>query len=211
MMRVYHLLSEKWALDDLKQRRLKVTKFTDLNDPFELLGVELGCPAMRKKFNRWRRRAAGESGVLCFSKTWENPVLWSHYADKHKGMCLGFDVPDHLLRKVEYLPKLLPLDQWVPEEETGPLFWTKFQHWEYEAEYRRIVDLHEAINSRNRHFWPFGKNLILREIVAGARCDLDEGRLKQALGDLTDKVTRIKARGAFRSFGVVVQRRGFAS
>ena len=34
------------------------------------------------------------SGLLCFSRHWYSPALWAHYADNHKGMCLGFDIPD---------------------------------------------------------------------------------------------------------------------
>jgi hypothetical protein len=47
--------------------------------------------------------------MLCFSRDWHNPVQWSHYADKHRGICLGFDVPDSLLVPVQYTkepPKL---------------------------------------------------------------------------------------------------------
>jgi hypothetical protein len=30
-------------------------------------------------------------GVSCFSKTNENPLLWAHYSEKHKGICLVFE------------------------------------------------------------------------------------------------------------------------
>ena len=40
-MRGYHLLPKKWALSDLKHRRLKVATFDDINDPFEPRGVAL--------------------------------------------------------------------------------------------------------------------------------------------------------------------------
>jgi hypothetical protein len=30
-------------------------------------------------------------GVLCFSKVFDNILMWSHYADEHKGLVLGFD------------------------------------------------------------------------------------------------------------------------
>ena len=49
-MGVYHLLCAQYALDDLKKQRLKVSLFADLNDPFELLSVELSDRAIRKKF-----------------------------------------------------------------------------------------------------------------------------------------------------------------
>jgi hypothetical protein len=35
-MRLYHYLSEKHALDDLENKRLKIARIEDLNDPFEL-------------------------------------------------------------------------------------------------------------------------------------------------------------------------------
>ena len=31
--------------------------------------------------------------ILCFSRNWDNLLLWSHYGDRHMGVCLGFDIP----------------------------------------------------------------------------------------------------------------------
>lgn len=31
-------------------------------------------------------------GICCFSKKDDNILMWSHYADKHKGICLKFDI-----------------------------------------------------------------------------------------------------------------------
>ena len=84
-------------------------EFADLNDPFELLSVELPDPVTRRCFAAWRTKALAEYGVLCFGRSRRSPVLWSHYADKHRGICLGFDVPDSLLQGVTYLKKRVPL------------------------------------------------------------------------------------------------------
>ena len=35
-MRLYHYLPENHGLDDLKNKRLKIARIEDLNDPFEL-------------------------------------------------------------------------------------------------------------------------------------------------------------------------------
>jgi hypothetical protein len=32
-------------------------------------------------------------GVCAFSKTQENRLMWSHYADEHRGICLTYDIP----------------------------------------------------------------------------------------------------------------------
>jgi len=48
-----------------------------------------------REFLRWtKERLIGKLGLLCFSRNWHNPVLWSHYADKHRGICPGFDADD---------------------------------------------------------------------------------------------------------------------
>lgn len=34
-----------------------------------------------------------EAGICCFSSTMDNTLMWSHYADAHRGACLMYDIP----------------------------------------------------------------------------------------------------------------------
>ena len=210
MKRVYYLTSEKYALCDLKHRHIKVARFNDLNDPFELIDVELSEPDVRERFRRWKREVNAECGLMCFSATWGNPVLWSHYADKHKGMCLGFDVPESELHEVEYLDRRRRLTDLVSKTaQSGPLLCTKFRDWEYEDEYRRIINLAEARKHKDLHFWPFGPELVLREVITGARCKVTGKILNEAFADELKAVKLTRARLAFRRFQVVPNRQGW--
>lgn len=91
-----------FAIADLGKKRLQISQLKDLNDPFELLAVELPDRKMRQRFLKIKRNIARQHGVVCFSKNWSNPVIWSHYADKHRGICLGFDVPDDPILHISY-------------------------------------------------------------------------------------------------------------
>lgn len=33
-------------------------------------------------------------GILCLGTDYANPLLWSHYGDQHKGLCIGYSVPE---------------------------------------------------------------------------------------------------------------------
>ena len=33
-----------------------------------------------------------DRGVCCFSAVINNPLLWSHYADQHRGVCIGYSL-----------------------------------------------------------------------------------------------------------------------
>lgn len=49
--------------------------------------------------------------VACFSKRWDSVLMWSHYADAHKGVCFEFDMPeDSRFAKVRYSNKRSVLD-----------------------------------------------------------------------------------------------------
>ena len=208
-MRVYHLLKKKWALCNLKHRRMKVATFDDLNDPFELRGVKLENRADREHFNSWRKRTAAKLGLLCFSKSWRNPVLWSHYAGEHRGICLGFDVPESCLHKVKYVAQRLEFEQLVPDEDQlQQLLRTKFKDWGYEAEYRRVVCLDKTYEMDNLHFWPFGSDLELREVVLGARCKVQSQNIEDLLGAGFRRIKIVHARPAFQTFKVVKNKRG---
>lgn len=46
-----------------------------------------------------------DRGICCFSTTFTNPLLWSHYGEQHNGICVGYNLnrkPTPILKKVEY-------------------------------------------------------------------------------------------------------------
>jgi hypothetical protein len=96
----YNFTSAEWGIENLKRKRLKISDFANLNDPFELLGIELRDDEVRRDVQSAKSKISKKSGLLCFSQDKYNPVQWSHYADNHKGVCLGFEISEKLLRKV---------------------------------------------------------------------------------------------------------------
>ena len=97
-MRVYYMTSAKWGEVILKERRLKLARFGELNDPFELSLIDNRPRETRKVAKLIRDHFQSTIGVICFGASWASPVMWAHYADKHFGVALGFDVADALRR-----------------------------------------------------------------------------------------------------------------
>jgi hypothetical protein len=52
--RVYHMMQGKWALVAIDDQRLKVSRFEDLNDPFELLAMNRHTQSARKASKQFR-------------------------------------------------------------------------------------------------------------------------------------------------------------
>lgn len=213
-MRLYHFLNREYGLDDIRRRRLKIATLDGLNDPFEMLAMTFADPALRKAFRATKDQMAKRTGLLCFSRGWRNPVQWSHYADRHHGLCLGFDVPDHLAKPVTYSPKRLAVDRTAIEAQGAEaqafmqaVISTKFSHWRYEDEVRLFVALKERDPDTRLWFSDFGPDLALREVIVGAACDVTRKELAEALGDLDPLVSRRKARLSFRRFAIVTQMR----
>src|SRR5260221_8529019 len=89
-MRVYKFISSKYGLKALREQRLKISEVDSLNDPFDLLPFDLSNPAIRQWLVGERSKIGKSFGLLCFSKQWQNFLLWTHYAEGHRGLCLGF-------------------------------------------------------------------------------------------------------------------------
>lgn len=90
-------------------------------------------------------------GVASFSVYGDNILLWSHYANNHKGICVGFDsgvlfnAIKGTIGQVKYVneyPQLEPPN--VIKDKSDDIifshffkiFITKYRLWEYEGEYR---------------------------------------------------------------------------
>ena len=96
--------------------------------------------------------------VLCLSEESDSILMWSHYAEQHKGVVLGFDVrrlEDGLQRPLERMnysedvPRVIDLDAWhksvifgtpTPgwEGKEREFALTKHSGWAYEREWRFV-------------------------------------------------------------------------
>ena len=86
-------------------------------------------------------------GVLCLSRRWDSILMWSHYADNHKGYCVGIyeeklrnycsrerHVPIDIVETTDDYPQIDPLDSsWLQARKQIS---TKAKDWKYEEEYR---------------------------------------------------------------------------
>lgn len=97
------------------------------------------------------QRIVNKSRVICFSKGQANLLMWAHYADKHSGYCLSFDVKKLKDKntlvgffEVDYPPnESRPLIKLSPEENESfklaeKILLTKSIHWKYEEEVRFV-------------------------------------------------------------------------
>lgn len=211
--RVYFFVEAKWAIEDVRNRELKVSRLLDLNDPFELFALEQSDHSSRKRFKKWADAVNEGKGVLCFTGDWHDPLMWSHYGDGHRGTCLGFDVRRELLKCINYEPERLkacmPVSGGLPAELEDRLLTTKFERWAYENEVRIIVPLPDARKAGQLFFRKFGDDLRLAELIAGPRCCLGwRSQINDAIKDYQVRPTLLKARLAFRTFKVVTQKWG---
>ena len=152
---------------------------------------------------------AHDRGMVCFSFKWSNPVLWAHYADKHKGICLGFDVPDEFVRPVEYVDRRRPFPTETDDPIEIALIWifTKFSGWRYEDECRIFANLDQEEDGN--YFADFKESkMVLREVILGCECQLDPTCISVLLEPYDEEVRVIKARPSDKTFDMIEDNQG---
>jgi hypothetical protein len=175
---VYKFTTAQYGIGNLQDRRLKLSTIDDLNDPFDLCPLDTRDPAIEAAVDavieHFRRTAA----ILCFSRNWDNLLLWSHYGASHTGLCLGFEIPDggpgaSYDTDVLYQPNLLQIRR--PEDVNfdlaNRLLRTKHESWSYEQEVRMFVQLNDPPDAKGLRWIDFGSNLELTEVIIGAQCN----------------------------------------
>jgi hypothetical protein len=212
-VRVYKFLTTEYGLKSLRERRLKITQLDELNDPFELAPFDLSNRVLRRAVKMVSTHFENGRGMLCFSANWRDPVIWAHYADKHRGVCLGFEIPDNgeLWRPVRYVSHRLKFpkisltgnDTYITEQ----LLFTKYANWQYEEEIRFFAELKDEDNGK--YYKDFDESLRLVEVIAGVRCRATKEAIQNELGEAERGIRLIKARAGFKRFEVVVDQRGF--
>jgi Protein of unknown function (DUF2971). len=207
-MKAYYFTTAQHGIDNVRRKRIKISQLSDLNDPFELLAPELSTETLRIAFSRSLSEWAGHFGIICLSKGPSNPLMWSHYGDRHRGICLGFDLVDQYVMPINYSVERLKLDieRWFSEgtldETTMKLILsTKFGGWAYEDEVRLWLRLEERDAATNLFFKEFSADISLREVILGPRCTLSDGEVQDAVRAVDD-VEAYRSRLSFSSFNV---------
>jgi hypothetical protein len=114
-----------------------------------------------KELEKWsevgHKRFALKIRIACFCKDKENIIMWSHYADSHKGLCLKFDssfdkqffhkedwnYKKFPIKEVNYPKELKKINYFKDNEDFFiNCAYTKYHKWIYEEEYRilSVVD-----------------------------------------------------------------------
>jgi hypothetical protein len=210
-VRLYHLTNATHALTNIRKGRLKVTRISEANDPFELMALNFRDGRIRTAVAEYRTALDSERGLLCFSEDWTSPLLWSNYAHSHQGICLGFNVLENFVEKVTYQDKRIRA---AIDDETGDPFGlsqiqqsalchTKCHEWAYEKERRRFLLLKEAFCECGIYFWHFGEDMQLAEVILGPHCYTELIPLRGEVAALYPGARTFSARLAWQHFKVV--------
>ncbi|GGB03392.1 DUF2971 domain-containing protein [Allosediminivita pacifica] len=210
-MRVYKFYPAKWGLEALSKRRLKVSPIDELNDPFEYLSLDLGEKSVRAWAKEFRKIVTEDNGIISFSSNWSQPLMWAHYADSHKGVALGFEIPERLLFKIDYVENRIKPTMDVDHSRASmkilvqKLLRTKHSEWSYEKEFRLVRPLKNCIREGNNFFTDFNETTPLKEVILGARYQTSHA--EQLSSELkSEGISFQTARAEFKGFRMTTQK-----
>lgn len=138
-------------------RRLVNERLSDLSKPkrkaFVQRALRVTPEEFQSRMHDGQRQTMSETGVCCLSTNPDNILMWTHYADAHRGICLRFTPICKKLSKFdndqvhfEYAypvtysvnrPVINVLEKYGDEHLNLALL-TKADYWSYENEWRMI-------------------------------------------------------------------------
>ena len=132
-----------------------------------------------------------EKGIVSFAERDDCPLMWSHYGDQHRGICLGYSVPEKATGAVERVTyggdrllkasdvgAMLEGDNEARARVDAAVMLRKAESWSYEREWR-------LIGGRGTG----GSPLELEEIIFGMNCmDSAKYAVMKAMEDRTRSV-----------------------
>ena len=143
----YKSLANLWhTLDIIVNQRLYCAHWSELNDPLEgRYEIYLGGRSDRLESIMASRieKAKDSYRLASLSADPTNFLMWSHYADGHKGVVIEVEIPeDHEdLIRVNYSPfSSVFTDKLQTKQDMRHLFNGKGEEWEYEQEYRIVTE-----------------------------------------------------------------------
>lgn len=143
-------VNKEYALKNIENHRYMSSQYGDYTTDFETEKYYKQLLASNVKGLLYEE--LGQRGVLSLAKRWDCPLMWSHYADEHRGLCIEYDMTTyvwHGLHPVDYrLPRSIKISElydWKMKGSTSAekaikniFYLAKAPQWRYEQEWREI-------------------------------------------------------------------------
>lgn len=153
-------------------------------------------------FRKELKKMSEPLGVLCLSATPYDILMWSHYANKHRGIVLMFDRKGLVKSldqcyKVDYKNNVIDVKVLIDNLSKWhiPLLTKKSDHWDYEEEWRIIKNLaNRQDNDVNPRTFKFPGE-ILKGIICGSNMskhDKSRIRMYRDFNQLTARIYEAK-------------------
>lgn len=175
------LIDTKNTVDEIRSYFVKQN--VPIKIAHELAKKTLEKPqGFNKSINKTLEGIISSSGICCFSQVYDNILMWSHYTDSHKGVCLKYDITkdsDFFVTPVvvNYQKKYEQLNYITEQDKiVDKLISAKSLDWEYEKEIRIIKPTSSGLIK-------FKKEALI-EVLFGCKTeDKEIKRIKKLLGD----------------------------
>lgn len=145
----------EYTIDSIKKAKIWFSTPNQYNDPFEfhfksgneelINEIKKVLPEIdlhevieyQEQFYERRELSKKEFAICCFMENDESNLMWSHYADYHKGFCIEYDLSKacffDFLYPVYYTKDVIDLPK-----NYAKVCITKSEEWNYELEWRMI-------------------------------------------------------------------------
>lgn len=140
---------EKISQTELRNEWENYKKFMlESSEPY--LDLENFKNSLKMSFDSWFESVRESRGVACFSETYQDLLMWGHYAEGHRGICIEYQTDHDVFRhalKVEYSERAIEVAhlKWRQTQESFnevflQIFTSKWKQWSYEKEWRLIQE-----------------------------------------------------------------------
>lgn len=204
--------------DDLREHFRKAYSTLKLDAKAENIEKKV---ASIKKNNSFKSRIAlpffntcreinSSLGILCLSRKPDDILIWSHYADGHRGIVLEFNKPalekNFYCDKVDYSNNIITLrDHKEKSSELHKLFLLKkSKHWEYEQEWRLIVDPSNREDIPNCRIFKFPKEALTGVILGYDMIPEDEYLVREWLKESDHPAKVYKAEREIDAYSIKI-------
>ncbi len=161
--------------NDLKNVKTILEK--EFGQETEVLMKQISESEIKEFYKQSQLKKISKTAICCFSTSFENTIMWSHYSDNHKGICLNFDlsIPEPFIDypSERFGKGLVDYDDYSPinylkskKKALRKLLYTKSNDWKYENEYRFFIQEEHGLFRFDNEF--------LKGVIFGIRVLPDE-------------------------------------